>query len=122
MRSDPHSVEAQNHHFLADPHMIADFQAPREIDVHLRADHHTTPDLGTERPKHRTAKAGWLWKPWLEKNRPRKPPQHFLPKRSASGEFRVLVTREVHGALLSPQPINTLPRRRAMTKTRKISP
>jgi hypothetical protein len=98
MRTDAHAVEAQNHHLLADPDMIADFETPREIDIHLRANHDTTPDFGTECSQNRTAKAGGLGKPWLEKNRPRKPPQHFLPKRNASGKFRILVTRKVHGA------------------------
>jgi hypothetical protein len=57
MGFDSHSVEAENHHFFANPHMVADFQPPRKIDVHLRADHHTAPDLGSEGSKHRATQA-----------------------------------------------------------------
>ena len=56
-----------------------------------------TPDLGAKCTEDHTANTGALGKPWLEKDRPGHPPQHFLPKRSTSGEFRILVARKVHG-------------------------
>lgn len=35
MGTDPHTVETEDHHFLADPHMIADLKPPWKMDIHL---------------------------------------------------------------------------------------
>lgn len=114
MRTDFHPVETENENIVANPDMIADFQPPREGNIHPAADHHLPSHFRAEDAQHRHLHGGGQREPRGEQEAAHNPPQDFFPAGRSPVEFRIPKTGKIdHGQNFTirknPDPLATPP-------------